>query len=114
MKNYKLILFLLIINLLLVSSPVLATEDLSAGNLIHGATLSFISDMARFTGLIFLPAIEKIYSSEIIQQAITGISKNSKTLKQGLFTQDARNFTAGLIEGIKTNFFKNNQDGKQQ
>ena len=106
MKIYKLIFSFLFISLLFSALPVCAIEDLSAGNLIHSAVLSFTSDMGYFVSLIFSQATEKFYSSNMIQQATYGISKNSKILKQGLFTQDARNFTAGLMEGAKNILWK--------
>jgi len=101
MKTYKLVFSFLFIGLLFSALPVCATKDSSAGNLIHSAVLSFTSNMGHFVGLIVSATGEKIVSAKIIKQATNGIAKNSKTLKQGLFTQDARNFTAGLLDGFK-------------
>jgi len=106
MKTYKLVFSFLFVCLLFSALPVYAVEDLSAGNLIHSATLSFTLNMGQFVGIILKSAGEKIASAKMIQQATAGIAKNSKILKQGLFTQDARDFTAGLMEGVENLFFK--------
>jgi len=106
MKSYKLVLVFLFASLLFSALPVCATKDPSAGNLIHSAVLSFTSNMGHFVGLIVSATEEKIASAKMIQEATNGIAKNSIILKQGLFTQDARNFTAGLLDGFRNMFEK--------
>lgn len=86
--------------------PAPVEVDTEAGELIEDAASSLLNGIWDFLKLFSEILGRKLSSLEIAQNASAGILKNSEILKEGLFSKEAKIFSAGLIEPIRNLFAK--------